>query len=491
MGAVSPGLLASLLERSPQIDWSNPITRGLVFASFGGGPELISGVVPTRIGGGSLGSNDRGRTFVSSSATADGWHWALPVDHPLYSITTEDSVFFLGRRSSTTAPNAIFACAYKSATWVAPFYAWSILYNSTSTAGYRFATAGSTTGRTSYAASNFFPNNELRSLGFSRRAGVTNFYRDGSLFSSGTANVSPVDWGDKPGPALFNRGKGSPGEGVIGQANAILVWDRELSAAEWRSITDNPGQLLRRRSTATLFAALARTALPINLTGAAVAQLSASGTLSTAIRLPGAAQMRATAAGTLSTGIRLAGAAAAQVSGAGTLTTAVRLAGAATMQVSAAGSLAGAGAALAGAAYAQVSAASALSTSIALSGAASVRMSASGALAGAGAVLAGAAALQVSAAGALSTAIVLTGAAVGRMSAAGALSAARAPIDISTISPARIVIFEGSGTRLVPFEGSGNRVVPFEGGGHRVTPFEGSGSRVTPFRGSGSKTVRF
>lgn len=54
-------------------------------------------------------------------------------------------------------------------------------------------------------------------------------------------------------------------------------------------------------------------------------------------------------------------------------------------------------------------------------------------------------------------------------------------IDISKISPARIVVFEGSGSRVTPFESSGSR----------VTPFDSSGSRVTLFEGSGSKTVRF
>ena len=53
--------------------------------------------------------------------------------------------------------------------------------------------------------------------------------------------------------------------------------------------------------------------------------------------------------------------------------------------------------------------------------------------------------------------------------------------DISKIPPARIVVFEGSGSRVVLFESSGSRMVPFEGSGSRVTLFEGSGSRVTRF----------
>jgi len=59
-------------------------------------------------------------------------------------------------------------------------------------------------------------------------------------------------------------------------------------------------------------------------------------------------------------------------------------------------------------------------------------------------------------------------------------SGSTGPIDISKIPLARIVVFEGSGSRVVQFEGSGSRVVPFDG----------SGSRVGVFEGSGSKTVR-
>lgn len=36
------------------------------------------------------------------------------------------------------------------------------------------------------------------------------------------------------------------------------------------------------------------------------------------------------------------------------------------------------------------------------------------------------------------------------------------PIDVSKISPSRIVAFESSGSRVTPFEGSGSRIVRFE-----------------------------
>jgi len=46
------------------------------------------------------------------------------------------------------------------------------------------------------------------------------------------------------------------------------------------------------------------------------------------------------------------------------------------------------------------------------------------------------------------------------------------PIDVTKISPSRVVVFEGSGSRFTPFGGSGSRLTPFEGSGSRVAPFE-------------------
>lgn len=273
--------------------------------------------------------------------------------------------------------------------------------------------------------------------------------------------------------------------GFQGRTAVCHIFRGDVSA-QYQSLRDNPWQVFEDPSADEDLFAETVTLPPADtsLAGAAIGQISATGALSTSVRLSGAAALAASASGALSTGIGLSGAAAVQASAAGTLTTAVRLAGTAAMRMSAAGTLAGAGAELSGAASAQILASGELSTSISLTGAASVRASASGSLAGAGAILTGATALQMSAAGVLSSAIRLAGAAVARMSAIGTLGSTRVPIelpDISKISPARIVIFEGGGSRVVPFGSSGSR----------VTPFGGTGSRITPFEGSGSRTVRF
>lgn len=508
MGAALPsGLLAALLQDAVEIDWSNPITRGLVFAAFPGKPELISDVHPLKIGGASLGSAESGRTFTAASATADGWYWPIPANHPLYSITTQDTIFVLMKRSSGAGYGNMFGVPYRSGAWNVPYYAWGLASAADSVQGaFSFATNATTRSSSVTQATNFFQNNGgMRAQGHARNGTRSRYFAGSSPFSgdavlTGSATDAP-DWSNKQPPCLFSRSNTAPGEGMAAQAAIVLVWNRELSPEEWRSIAENPGQVVRpvRRSLFTLktIAPPANTSLAgaaaavasaygalatgVSLSGSAAAQATAGGALSTSIRLTGATISQASAVGALATQIRLASAAAVQSAASGALSTAIPLSGSAVAQSSASASLAGGGAVLVGTAAAQASAAGVLSTAIVLAGVATSRVSATGALAGAAAALGGAAVARAAASGVLSTSIALSGAAVAQIAVAGNLAIPAVSIDISKISPARIVIFEGSGSRVTPFESSGSR----------VTPFEGSGSRVTPFEGSGIRTVRF
>ncbi|WP_036170361.1 LamG-like jellyroll fold domain-containing protein [Massilia sp. 9096] len=193
--------------------------------------------------------------------------------------------------------------------------------------------------------------------------------------------------------------------------------------------------------------------------GAAASVATAGGTLSTAIPLSGSAQVVAVATGVLAgSGGGLSGAAVASATATGALTTKIALSGGAQAVAQAYGSLAGGGAALSGSAQASVTAGGALTTSIRLVGTATARATATGVLATA-IPLAGPASASAAGSGALVTRIPLAGAAVAVAQASGDLTVNSAGIDISQISPARIVVFEGSGSRVVVFEGSGSRVV--------------------------------
>lgn len=240
-----------VMRHQPQgllrIDRTNPITKGLVFAAVPGGAELVSGVFPTRIGGAYTGVNEWGRSLSTISNSTDGWHWLLPPTHPLYSITTEDSIFVLARRTGTGS--AIFGTPHKTATWAAPFYAWGLVGSNAAT--YHFAITGQTARRVVNSTVGFFVNDEIHGYGTSRKLESVKFIKDGAQHSAGTVSAlgqQPVDWGEKPGPTLFTRSAVSPGEGTIGQSGLVLVWNRELSPNEWRLVNDNPWQVLEDAS---------------------------------------------------------------------------------------------------------------------------------------------------------------------------------------------------------------------------------------------------
>jgi len=285
--------------------------------------------------------------------------------------------------------------------------------------------------------------------------------------------------------------------------SASDMWLSGVVVADWsaddvRKFSANPWQIFEPSQLPVYSAAAA--AVGASLTGAAVAVASAYGALSTSIPLSGSAATQATAFAGLSTAIGLAGVANAGAAASGTLSTSIPLAGAATARSAMSGMLSGGAPTLTGAASVATIASGALSTSIPLAGAALARALATGALADGGALLAGAAVASASAAGTLATSIRLAGPVVVQASATGALSSriqlagavaavasaaaalntkilligraeasARAAgelsiarpadkIDISKISPARIVVFEGSGSRIVTFEGSGPRM---------------------------------
>jgi len=269
-----------------------------------------------------------------------------------------------------------------------------------------------------------------------------------------------------------------PQQPLIGTSDLLLGWDRSLTVTELQQIRANPGQLFDFSSLPVFTAS--KSAAAITLSGSATAVASAYGALTSAIPLAGSAQASAVGAGTLATSIQLSSTAVARAAAAGDLSTSIALAGAAVASTVAVGALAGSGVTLVGTAVASASATGTLSTAIPLAGTARAEASASGALAGTTTGLSGTARVTASAAGALSTSIRLAGAAAAVASAygslatritlggavaasavaIGALSVGKpsAPIDISKVSPSRIVVFEGSGSRIVVFEGSGKRM---------------------------------
>jgi len=432
MGAMSQGLLASLISQGfgLQIDWENPLAEGLVFAAFPGGPELISGVMPVKFGAGAnVAVNEKGPAFATSNAATDGWYWPIAPSHPLYSITTADTLIVQMRRTSSQSFGNVFGVPYRSGAWAAPYYAWGMAVQSDTTQGsYSFAT-GSASRASSTSSSGLFTNNVgSRAQGYTRGGTAVRFYLGASQYGpDATIAAGSPDWSNKQYPFLFNRSL-LAGEGAVAQGGPILVWNRELSPLEYRIATENPTILIRSPRTSALMMARSAAA-PIAdtaMTGTVLSQAAAAGTLSTAVRLASSSAVQVSSSGALSTAVSFIGATSVQVGGAGNLATSVRMAGTGAAQAAASGSLAGAGAALTGNALVTATAVGNISTSIVLAGASAARAGASGSLDAPGALFAGDSAVRMSAAGALSTAVVLSGAGVARASAVGVLAGAAA-----------------------------------------------------------------
>lgn len=224
---------------------------------------------------------------------------------------------------------------------------------------------------------------------------------------------------------------------------------RALTDAQALQITRNPQMLwdafLPRQS--SLFVPSGGGA--IALQGAAIALVSATGALSTAVPVAGAAIGVATASGMLSAVLPLAGSAAAVATAAGTLTLGVAISGSAIAAALATGVLSTA-LPLAGAASAHGSASGQMTLQIALSGAAVASGTATGALSVSGsAALAGNAAATAAASGAISVAIPLAGAAQVHTVASGNLSTAE------PLAGAAVAVLAASGNLVVNVSLSG------------------------------------
>jgi hypothetical protein len=227
-----------------RLDQSNPLVRGLVFASVAGGPDLISGTLPRSMGAAARSAFEQGKTLYTPGVTSDGWYWPLPANHPLYGITTQDTIFVLARRIAGTSYNNLLGVPYRAGAWASPYYAWNLGGGSDSTlGGYSFATNSSTReSATSYTG--LFTNGVTKPVGSTRNSTRVRFYNGRAQYGvDASIGTTVPDWSGKQPLMLFNRSNTAPGEGMQSHAGLVLVWNRELAPEEWAAVADNPWQL--------------------------------------------------------------------------------------------------------------------------------------------------------------------------------------------------------------------------------------------------------
>lgn len=235
-------------DRQPQeavgIDWTNPLTKGLIFLAVPGGPDLVSGTHPLPIGSSDVKTGPDGLVLDSPSTTTGGWYWPLPASHPLYSVTTEVSLFLRARITTTSAYNAQLCVPYRSGSWTPPYTSLDMCANDGGRKGrLAFATGGSIH-EAAASKSTFLDPGGVKSYAVTKAGTAVLWYLDGQQDDSGTASSGgSIDWNTKQPLCLFNHSNSSTGEGMIASASIVVAHNRPLSAAEEAALHANPWQL--------------------------------------------------------------------------------------------------------------------------------------------------------------------------------------------------------------------------------------------------------
>lgn len=235
---------------------------------------------------------------------------------------------------------------------------------------------------------------------------------------------------------------GNVPDGVIGAAGSAqyqAVWDRVVPDSEMRSLAANPRQIIRPTPRLMLISAGGSAAA---LAGTSTTSASSSGTMTTAVTLVGTSQTSSLSLGAVTTAIRLAGTSTISSTSNGALLTGIPLIGSSGTPVFSSG---------------------ALTTAIKLAGSSASSTISSGSLLSNAAALTGTSSSSVSSSAALSTGILLTG--TSRTSSVSLGGINTLPV-INVIPAAQSVVFSG-GTNRVTFDGGTNRVV-FDGGTTRA-----------------------
>lgn len=226
--------------RQPQVvagvDWGNPLSVGLVFAAYGGGPDIVSGTLPTYGGG-------AGRTTISdgvaSAAGAGGVSYVLPSGHKLYNITTTDTVFASEQINTVTAYGYLCLVQYRQAGG-SPYIAWGYTSDGVGTSPQDWISPNGSTfsdGQTTSARISAAPK---VSHGKVRTTTETRYFVNGEVVETKSRAAITPDFVNKQPLDVGNAGNA---------LSVLLIWDRPLSDLEYKKIHNNPWQLFTGRRT--------------------------------------------------------------------------------------------------------------------------------------------------------------------------------------------------------------------------------------------------
>lgn len=221
--------------RQPQvvtgINWWNPLSRGLVFATYGGGPDIVSGTLPTySSGAGRIPISDG----IASASGAGTVSYVLDGGHKLYDITTTDTVFASEQISTPTPYGCVCLVDYRQAGG-SPYIAWG--YTSGNTGTYPQDWVAPNAGSFSDGQSLFTHIAAARkaSHGKVRTTTETRYFVNGGVVETNARAAITPDFVNRRPLVVGNAGSA---------LSVLLIWGRPLSDSEYKSVHDNPWQLL-------------------------------------------------------------------------------------------------------------------------------------------------------------------------------------------------------------------------------------------------------
>jgi hypothetical protein len=221
----------------PRIDWTNPLTRGLVSCYLPGqGFFDICGVGPrlTLTSTFSYGNSVEGLAFGSATAAA-GAVGSVP---PALQATTRLTFYWRGVMASATLTNAeIMVLSYNNS-WTAPFGI--TLRANTSNLFLGWNNNGSFS---SITLATTWATNVVTSVAFTLRTGGSAIgYKNGVSLGSSSAGTGPITYAASP-KLCFNNNPAFSGNSNC-YALMGLVWNRDLSAREIQALDRDPYQFL-------------------------------------------------------------------------------------------------------------------------------------------------------------------------------------------------------------------------------------------------------
>lgn len=254
-------ILRKLWESQPQvvpgIDWSNALCRGLVFCAVPFGTtmvDVVTGVAGTRTGAmtvrpsstnGGRSRNGDGIGIAASGTNTDQIVWPVSLARG-GSITSTGTVLALGG-TTEQVDGKIYIFGGNTET-VTAGDGFSVGIDSFSYLGrgnvtrHRFASALWASGGSEVVGNPFndrvhffgygFTANGANGTWFANRGGST--WSGGAVFGTTTTNRRAL---------VHTSGDGRTENSKNAFVNLFLIWDREISVAEYQSLYDNPWQL--------------------------------------------------------------------------------------------------------------------------------------------------------------------------------------------------------------------------------------------------------